>query len=221
MSFTVASIISAAKRRYPDMSDTIAVELLNTVRGYVMSELQLRRTTLSVSLTSGAQEYALSQTAYIVNQVRYTRSATTGDFKVLSALSLPELDAVTPDWRKTAQAEPSAFYLVSGTTGSTIGLDRPAPTTTSAGYPVLSIDVNQTNTLTSGDTIYDDLPNPKLYVYGIRREYAEDTDNANVAGWDELFNRELNRAKTYLDKKSRGAATTMMPAYMYGRGGVV
>ena len=221
MSFTVASIITAAKRRYPDMTDAEAVEFLNTVRGWVMSELQLRRTTLTVNLTADTQEYSLNAAVFAVDQVRYTRSSTQGDFKVLRAVSLYELDATSQDWRKLESGEPSSFYIYNGTTGPMIGLDRPAPTTTSSGYPILTIDVNQNNALSNGDTLYDDLPNAKVYVYGIRREFAEDKDNANVAAWDEMFNRELNRAQSYMNKKNRGSATVMRPAYMYRRNGVI
>jgi len=221
MSVTVANIIQAAKRRYPDMPDALAVEFFNTVRGYVMSELQLRRTTITVNLVDGTQEYALNSQSFVINQVRYVRSATQNDFKVLRAVSIPEFDATAPDWRKVDGGEPSAFYIYNGTAGPMLGLDRPAPTTTTSSYPVLSVDVNQNNTLSAGDTVYDDLPNMKLYVYGIRKEFAEDYDNANVGAWDEMFARELNRAQKYLDKKNRGTATSMMPSYMHGRGGVI
>lgn len=203
------------------MSDSVALEHLNTVRGYVMSELQLRRTTLSVNVTDGTREYALNAYAYCVNQVRYTRSSTQGDFKVLRAISLPELDMTQQDWRKVDDGEPSAFYLYNGTTGPIIGLDRAVDTTTSSGYPILSVDVNQNNVLSSGDVLYDDMPNTKVYVYGIRREFAEDMDNANVAAWDELFGRELDRVHAYLQKKNAGYSTVMRPSYMYRRSGVI
>ena len=221
MTFSVDTIIDAAQLRYQDLSDTNALRGLNTTRNYVMTLLDLRQTSFDINLTAGTSEYALNEYLFMVDAVQYVRSSTRSDYKVLRATSTEELDATQQDWRKLDNGEPSQFYLNAISTGPVIGVTCPPDTTTSGGYPILRVYGNQGSALAAAGTFYDDLPNDKLYVYGIRKEWAEDNDRDNVGMWDDLFQRELARVQGYLFKKNQQLSTRMQPSYMTRRAGVI
>ncbi len=218
MSFTVASIVAAARLRFNDITDTEAVLYLNDIRSDVLAQLSLRKTTLSITtLAVGTSEYALNAAVMNVDQVRYQRSSDVDDFVVLTPITKDDLYAVNSYWKAEENGEPRAFYLWTNTAGAVIGLTPSPSSATSGGYPKLDIDVSQTETLTIASTIYDDLPSATVYINGIKKRFAEDRYSDEAARFDQMYKRDIAAAQRYLYSKNRGAPAVMRPAYMSRR----
>lgn len=144
MATTVASVIAKVKRYFSQVQDPVVLEALNNVHPQIEIDIDLSGTTESINLTANFREFAYSVLDIKIWQVRYVRSATTGDYINLTATSWDELHGTDPEWLRYTAGEPLQYYVRHGN----IGLDRLAPTTTSGGYPVLQLDVSRTSPLT-------------------------------------------------------------------------
>lgn len=219
MSFTAASIIAGARLKFNDLEDASAVIYLNEVVAEVRSKLNQRRTTVSITtLAVGTREYAEPSLVLGVDEVRYQRTSETGDFRKLTPLSGKE-EAYTKiqEFQKMENGEPIWFYLSRGTAGPVIGFIPCPDTATSGGYPKIDMDVSQGETLTSGSTIYDDLPSAEVFVDGIKYKYAKDKYPEQVDSLERAYRMSIQRAQTYLLTKNRQAPPQMTPRHMRRR----
>lgn len=219
MSFTAASIISGVRLKYNDLEDTAAVIYLNEVVAEVRAKLNLRRTTVSItSLAVGTREYAEASLLLGVDEVRYQRTSTTDDFAKLIPLSgKEEAYAKIQEFQKLENGEPRWFYLSRGTTGPVIGLIPCPDTATSGGYPKLDMDVTQGETLTTGSTLYDDLPSADVFVSGVKYKYARDKYPEDADYWENQFRQAIARAQAFLLTKNRQAPPQISPRHMRRR----
>lgn len=221
MSFLCSDIIANARLRFNDLKDADALVYLKEVRAHVLGLLDFRKTTITnTSLVAGTAEYAYADTSMNFDQVRYVRSATDGDFKILRAITKDYLYAERPEWTMQEDGEPSEFYLTAGTTGPKIGLVPAPDTSTSGGYPKLEMDITQNETLTTGTTIYDDLPSASVYINGIKKRYAEDKHRDDIEVYTRLFKSDIAEAQRYRNNKNKQAPAKLRPAFMSRRTGV-
>lgn len=213
MSFAVNTIVAKAQDAFRDMTTTKAVSYLNDIRPNLLSRLQQRRTSQDITLTAGTQQYVTSSSVRI-DEVRYQKSATASDYDVVHPISKDELVREELDWGKKGQGKVRRYWLETGTAGAKIGFLNIPETTTSGGYPKVVIYGTETNTLSSGDTIYDDLPNSNIYVSGICLEYARARVEDQIPKWMKLHELDMIEAEAYLSRKqARNEGGRIVPAY--------
>lgn len=219
MSYSVQTdVVDVARLVYPDLSPTDAVKYLNIIRGEVLRRLKLYATTSTISLTAGTQEYALSAGIDRVEAVEYRRSATQSDFMPVLPVSLDYLEQQETRFRAYTNGEPRRFYLSEGTTGPLIGF-VPAPlTSTSSGYPIITLYEQAFTTLIVSDTFYDDLPSCLVYTTGVAREFSKANAVDQYQMRDALYQQALNEAQDYLFKKNKNLQITMRGAWIKPRG---
>lgn len=219
MSFLISDIISGARLKYNDLEDASALIYVKEIIAEVRAKLNIRRTTISITtLAVGIREYAYSAFVLGVDEVRYQRTSTTDDFAKLIPLSgKEEAYAKIQEFQKITNGEPRWFYLSEGTTGPVIGLIPCPDTATSGGYPKLDIDVSQNETLTTGSTIYDDLPSADVYITGIKFKYARDKYPEEAKYWEDQYRKAIQTAQSYRLTKNRQAPPQMTPRHMRRR----
>lgn len=208
MSFTVTNVVTAVQRVYSMLQTSDVVGYLNEVRPDILRRLRLRNTTQDISLTAGTDRYAVTTPMLGATAVEYIRSATASDRRVLDATNLETLDISYPNWRARESDEPRQYYFTDGTTGPLIGLFPEPDLSTSGGYPVVRIHYLDCNTLSSGDTISDNLLSPMLYVHAICKRYAEDRGLEDVGLRMQLFTDELGANEAYLKGRQANSKNT-------------
>lgn len=211
-------VINEAREIYSDLPASKALYYFNQIRAEVMRILNLHRTTSTVSLVAGQSEYALDPAAERVSLVEYHRSAAQNDFLALAPTDLSELSAQEVNFRGYSNTEPRRFYLSEGLTGPVIGLVAAPAITTSAGYPKLTIYENTFSALLAGDTFNDDLPNLKVYIYGVAMEWASRFDVDHFDGRQKLYELNLTACQDYIYKKNLNYKTRLVPGWMRTKG---
>ena len=208
MSFTVANVVAGVQRVYSMLQSADVVGYLNEVRPDILRRLRLRNTTQTINLTAGTQEYAITTPMLGATAVEYVRSGS--DVKVLEPTNVETLDITNPSWRMVSATEPRSYYFTDSVSGPVIGL-FPAPhLTTSGGYPLVRIRYLDSNTLTGGDTVFDNVLSPMIYVHAVCKRYAEDRGLEDLALRMKLFSDEMGLNETYLKGRQTKAGATRL-----------
>lgn len=212
MSFSVATIVAGVQRVYSMLQSADVVSYLNEVRPDILRRLRLRNTTQTINLTAGTREYAVTTPMLGATAVEYSRSAAAWDTRILEPTNLETLDITTPAWRAVSDSEPRAYYFTDSVSGPVIGL-YPAPhLSTTGGYPLLRIRYLDSNTLAGGDTVFDNVLSPMVYVHAVCKRYAEDRGLDDLALRMKLFADEMALNETYLKGRQTKAGATRLRA---------
>lgn len=204
---TAQAIIDEAKLDFPDETDTRALSDLQSVDDYICFRFPVIRSRQDVTLTADTREYSLPSNTVRVLACRYVTSATASD--KLQARHLDWFDAYDYNWRDQSSGTPMDYYV--DTANNNIGL-HPAPdTTTSGGYPKLTLDVSQRRgTLVVGTDFGSNLPSYQAWVEGLRHRMALRTSDERLGYYERMFNHELAQ----LDLMLRGSAEFQPTARM-------
>ena len=147
---------------YMEADDTEKLRHLQRTHTRILTAIPLEPSIVTYSsLVSGTRQYATGDTYLRVWSVRYVRSATAGDSKMLKPISVDELDNDFGDWRAGSAGEPSYWYW----RGGEIGLHNKPDTTTSGGYPNLSMEVSTYEAITGATVLPAHVPNFDCWVY--------------------------------------------------------
>lgn len=128
---TFNELIAQVKLDFAKVSDAEVLADLQAIHDELCFDFKLIKSTeTETSLVAGTREYALPAGTARVYQVRYVRSATAGDFRVLQETSEDELDQTRRNWRGLDNGEPYKFFADGGNLSLV-----PAPDTASSGSP--------------------------------------------------------------------------------------
>jgi len=190
-------VINRFAIHYNDCDNATAILLFNEVHGDVLQQVQDINSSTTISLTAGQREYTLPDTVIMVNEAYYQDSATESSWYKLVPTSIQELSAKT-NWRAQAQqVRPTEYYITTAVSGNTgikkIGFRQIPPTTTSAGYPNVTLfgTVNPSN-LAGSDNLPSMISYPNVYVYGMCRKYAIMRQPEKYPIYQELYQKELD-----------------------------
>ncbi len=202
MSFAVNTAIDNAQRVFPDMSDTVGLVFFNQVRRDLHAHFKLRQASQDINLTNGTQEYAYSADFMNIESVHYVTAS--GVSVNLEPVEYSYLNKHERDWRDTAAGTPTRFYLTVGdtTSGPMVGLDPKPNTTTSAGFPIITVRGTKTVDMAAGETIYDDIPNTLVYEYGMCFHFARTEHLEEAEYWRLMMVAEYDRIWAYLLAKN-------------------
>lgn len=210
MSFSVASIVAGVQRVYSMLQSADVVGYLNEARPDILRRLRLRNTTQTLNLTAGQSEYAITTPMLGATAVEYVRSGGASDVKVLEPTNVETLDITNPSWRTVAATEPRSYYFSDSVSGPVVGL-FPAPhLSTSGGYPLIRIRYLDCNALSGGDTVYDNVLSPMIYVHAVCKRYAEDRGLEDLALRMKLFSDEMGLNEAYLKGRQTKAGATRL-----------
>lgn len=198
MADTVTTIVDACQYDYPDMTDAKGVEYANVVHRRLLTAFpELRIDTEDINLTSGTGEYSLDEDIYKVHSALYLTAASTGT--VLDETSVTELDNKNAGWRLESSGTPTGFYVWANTTGQVVGLYPKPNTTTSGGFPKVTLYVTRRpSALTGSDTVFTMLPDSQIYKEGILLEFAKAQRKEDVAMRLEVYRAELQRVGEFV-----------------------
>ena len=146
---------------YSEVDDVEKLRHLQRAHSRILRAVPLEPTIVTFSsLVDGTKEYATGDTYLRVWSVRYVRSATQGDSKMLEPISVDELDLDFEDWRGNDTGEPRYWYWRAGK----IGL-HPTPDTTTSTYPLLSMEVSADETITGSTVLPGHVRNFDAWIF--------------------------------------------------------
>lgn len=200
MSSTVAEVIAKFNATYPQSWPAIQTQIFGDVHREICARVQVRNTTLSVSLTAGQQEYDWDASGEVtmLHEVYYVPDSTPGSAVQLFQMDIDKLADEMTNWRSgNAPSEtPVAYYISSApangaSTGGqgVIGIWPPPSETTNAGYPIVTAYLTNSVTMSSGDNVPVQLLNDYIYLYRMYEIFA-----AQYVPADAISGRWLNKA---------------------------
>lgn len=172
MAITVSTVQEKIQRRFPDCSDTVALEYINEVHQDLLRQLPLVTATEDISVTASTQEYAINESTIRICAAEWVTSAT--ERSPLTVTDYDYLNSEERSWRSRSAGTPSRVYLWRSATDNVIGMDPKPDQTTSGGYPVVRLHVTRVATLTGGDSLPKSILTKDAYVYGAMLRFAMD-----------------------------------------------
>lgn len=206
----VSGVIDSFQRTYPKVTDADALTLFKEVYVEVLAICQAEGGTESKNLTDGTREYELTYDPLLLNirEVYYIDSATTR--KKLVPVSTDWMDENVSGWRvDTTTGTPSRYYIDAPTSASlttegkmVIGLDPIPDTTTSGGYPIITMFGSEYEEPSATSDIPSIFPNVRVFIEGMKRNYASDRGTTEeYLRFSDAFERELTKAQGFINQQ--------------------
>lgn len=203
-----------------DCDSSTASTLFNQSHIQISRELDTHDYEVSIPLTKGEREFAITSTLKKVLTVYYCPTSGKTGWTQLMPTTLQELEYDDAFQKITQQDVPTKYYLrtnladgsVTGQkTISTnmIGLNWYAPTTTSGGYPLLKISGQVVVNLASGDELPDLFDGyEQLYVYHMAKAFTALVAPENSVYWKKQYDDLLATAKRDIMSREYGIEGT-------------
>jgi hypothetical protein len=193
---TVNQAIAKIQLDFPNASSAELLDDIQVIHDELCFDFKLVKSTVTnTSLVAGTRSYNLASGAVRVYQVRYVRSATDGDFRVLHETSEDELDTVQRNWRGLADGEPVKFFADSGQ----IHLVPAPDTSTSGSYPQLQYEVASSATLTGTDNLPSGLSSQEAWVAGVKARVALRYEDKRYPIYERAYAIERRRLATQVN----------------------
>jgi len=208
MAITVQAIYTAVQTHFSDIPEATFLSLLNDVHQEIIENIRLTPdVAVTVELTAGQQEYALPDTVLRIWEAAYMAQA--GDYQRLKQTNVDRLDDGSPTWRNYSPSTPSRVY----DRGGNLGLVPAPDTTTSGGYPIVTLYCSQTSDTPLG--IDDSLPamarTGNAWTYRVCERWADMYHQEMSQFFANLSAREYERLITYsYGRMSRDKAAIQM-----------
>lgn len=192
----VQDCINGLRTTYALVTDAQALTYFNQIHRELIEHAQIQIGSEDVLLVSGQREYTLNGTIKIVS-VRscvYVESASSS--REIEAVSTDWLDNIKPGWRNDPeQATPEKFYIEAVETNGEMRIGFfPTPLLgTVAGYPKVIVYGAKFKSLIATDQIPESVPSIRVYIEGMKRLTASDTDVVHFDEYDEAYQQELHR----------------------------
>lgn len=204
MSSTATAVISKFRTRYPSCSATNASLYLQDVLKELYSRLDIRQVDITVSLTASTREYDLNVDVTAIQRAIYKPSADESGWVILSANNIYKLDHTEPSWRlNLTEGSPVTYYIrgvsSSDTAKNVIGFIPIPDTTTSSGYPNVTLVCTQYAEITGSEALPSNLLNDNVLLYGMYYYYSIDRDDAASENrWYKLYEHEIAKNAIHL-----------------------
>jgi len=198
---TKTEVLTRFGLMFPDCDSTLAGQLFDESHREIMADMNIRSSSVVISLTAGTREYTLSASAYRITEAYYQPSSTASTWRKLSPVSIEQL-AERGNWRaQSQQVIPTEYYITTAVSGNTaildVGFVQIPPSTTSGSYPNVTlygefiVDLSGSDSLSGGITYTD------VYPYWMAKKFVtlRMQDMNEIAKWKKLADDQLDENK--------------------------
>lgn len=205
-----------ARKGFEDLTKEDFTNHINRVHKDILIRMPVRVNTEDISLTSGTKEYALdSDIVKVWEAYRYDTSSTG---EALTATSVHDLHLDTPHFRFDANGKPKMFYVWNSvTTGDVIGFHPTPDTTTSSGYPKITLHVTRENTLDMTTTLPTGVKDHQIYIEGVCYYAAMDVMPEKAQFWFNAYQMEMDKNRRFYQNRNPDHSPSVAPR-IYRRG---
>lgn len=226
---TKAEVITVFQRACPDGANHASEYFDQAYRELLLRVPALSRTSKTISLTAGTAAYDLPgellEALSVVYATDDSGAASSYVGNVLVERSLPESTAVygsgllsrssgTPssyciravDQAASASVEDAKWQIV---------LDPVPSVSTSSGFPILVIEGTFYAAISStSHLLASGIPGPDILVSLMKRSYARDYDQAQMAAHDAAAAQMMGRLESEIAQRQRGERVTLLPEWL-------
>lgn len=194
-----STILTRVQRRFPDITNAIALEYLNMVNRDAYAQWPLRVEQFDAQTTLGEPLIPLRSDVAVVWTVEYVSSATAAPI-TLNPTETSFLEDEHYNWRGLSNSMPRQYAIE----GENLRVLPPPNLTATDGYPLLRVHLSRLPVdLTINDYTTPTLPvNGNLYYTGICYYFALDEDQGESEAWGQRYRAEVLLAENYLHRKN-------------------
>lgn len=199
MAVTVATVEASVQLDFPDVPTADVFTALTEEHAKLCHLYPLYESSETFSsLVDGTSEYNFSTVPASVRHAVYKPSSTNSGWTTLRATTIDALNSDNPSWRQSTPSQPTHYYTTTDGTNFKLGL-YPAPNTTSSGgYPAVTVYTWLATTLSTNMPVSIDAYD--CYKYGTCYRLALQKNDPRVATYKALY----EEAKRVLHKQTLG-----------------
>ena len=200
---------------YPDAPSATVDYLWQDAWHWAITKFRLRENEVDISLTEGVREYDLAGTMAATREAYYKPQEDPSTWQVLYGVSIDQLARVEPGWRGNDNTgDPNRYYIKAKADSDSgqrvIGFDPLPQTTTSGGYPIVTLYCVQLADLTASETVPDFVITDEWFLYEMSARYAVRQDREQTLYWEERARKELDLLQSYIKATSDDVAPTKL-----------
>lgn len=187
------------------------LDLLNELVGELLFDVELSSQEVDVNMTANTAHYTVT-TPMRVWSARYVRSATTGDFKHLLPTSQDEMDSREQQHLRLSAGEPTYWWMLPTSAGTQeLWLSATPATTTSGGYPKVTLRHSKYVALAAGDSLPVGLPSYEAFVLGLAAKWASYVGDPKEADLQQRFEVRKKQLETFRHSVNARIKPTVRP----------
>lgn len=176
-----------------DCDSTLASSLFDEAHTQLCRKFEVYDSSGSINLTANVREYSMSSTIKKVLNVLYKPSASEDEWTQVLPTTLESQDFYNNFRKDVDPGVPNYYYIGTSITGSgvstnVIGFDKVCPTTTSGGYPIVTIYGQFLIALTGSASLPVALTGYEMvYVYHMAKAFTALVAPEKMMYWSNLF----------------------------------
>lgn len=203
MGISVSSAISTARAQYSDLSATVALAYLQACHTDLLTEVQLVKDSIDITLIAEQQMYPFEQSVLKVWAADYLTSGL-NNYRRLEQTSVRVLDQYNRTWRERESGDPIRYFADPSSAGiRQVGfyLKPKIATDNVTGFPFVRmwVSMNQVLSQTAGTglitTLPDTVEDPLVYTYYVWWKHSMIFDKDNASAWRGLYLEERSKLK--------------------------
>jgi hypothetical protein len=196
-------VINLARRHFVTFDEQEALTYLQAVHNKILRLVRVKvDENVDLNMVAGTPNYAISSEIMRIWSV--TAYDDVGMYRALRPKSVDELDYTYPVWKSLNSGQPIWYDERAGEM-----IFYPTPNvTTVAGYPIIRLRVQKTDTLTMSTTLPTMVDEYDAWIYGLCRKYATEKEKDQLPFFEQKYKQALRDLEGY----SQGKAVRGKPA---------
>lgn len=218
---TKADVIARFTVACSDCDNTTAAALFDEAHQQLCRKFEVYDSSQNVSVTANMRDYALISTAKKVVLVQYKPSADESGWTQVMPTTQNQLEFYENFDKNDYAAVPTRYYLgtrinTDGESTNTIVFDKLCPTTTSSGYPIVTVHGQFLIPLTNASDLPEALMGYEMvYVYHMAKAYTSLVAPEKMAYWDRLLEEMSSQVRADLMSREYSIeGTSLLPAFV-------
>ena len=218
---TKSDVIARFTVACSDCDSTTAASLFDEAHQQLCRKFEVYDSSQNVSLTANERDFTLINTAKKVVTVYYKPSSDKSGWTQVMPTTQNQLEFYENFEKNDQAAVPTRYYLgtridTDGQSTNTIVFDKLVPTTTSSGYPIVTVHGQFLIPLENGDDLPEALMGYEMvYVYHMAKAYTSLVAPEKMAYWDRLLEEMSSQVRADLMSREYSIeGTLLLPAFV-------
>lgn len=218
---TKAEVITRFTVACSDCDATLAGSLFDEAHQQLCRKFEVYDSSQNVSVTANERDYSLINTAKKVVTVLYKPSSDKSEWTQVMPSSQNQLEFYDNFEKDDDPGVPTLYYLgtridTDGQSTNTIVFDKLCPTTTSGGYPIVTVHGQFLIPLSDADDMPEALMGYEMvYVYHMAKAYTSLVAPEKMIYWDQLLNESASQLRANLmDREYSNEGTSLLPSFV-------
>lgn len=218
---TKSDVIARFTAACSDCDPTTAASLFDEAHQQLCRKFEVYDSSQNVSVTANERDFSLINTAKKILNVYYKPSAVESGWTQVLPTTQDQLEFYENFEKDDQPAIPQRYYIGSridtdGQSTNTIVFDKLCPTTTSSGYPIVTVHGQFLIPLSNADSLPDALMGYEMvYVYHMAKAYTSLVAPEKMVYWDRLLQEASSQLRADLMSREYSIeGASLLPAFV-------